>query len=92
MSLCGARSHFGDTDLDRDAFVALVRFVEEFDADDRTVLMIQIENNVGLLGLSLDHSARPPPRSSSRSRRRCEALSERGPASRPIPRTCDGPM
>ncbi|TDO49917.1 hypothetical protein EV643_105146 [Kribbella sp. VKM Ac-2527] len=55
-SISDTLTPFGDTDLDRDAFVALVRFVEEFDADDRTVLMIQIENEVGLLGSSRDHS------------------------------------
>lgn len=47
---------FGGTDLDLDAFLAVVRFVEEYDATDRTVLMIQIENEIGLLGSSRDHS------------------------------------
>ena len=47
---------FGPTDLDADAFHALVAHVEAIDSDRRTVLMIQIENEIGLLGSSRDHS------------------------------------
>jgi hypothetical protein len=47
---------FGPTDLDADAFHALVAHVEAIDSDHRTVLMIQIENEIGLLGSSRDHS------------------------------------
>jgi hypothetical protein len=50
-------SPFGETDLDLDAFVALMSFLEEFDEAERTVLMVQIENEIGLLGDSRDRSA-----------------------------------
>ena len=47
---------FGPTELDADAFHALVEYVEAIDSDQRTVLMIQIENEIGLLGASRDNS------------------------------------
>lgn len=47
---------FGPTELDADAFHALVEYVETIDSDHRTVLMIQIENEIGLLGASRDNS------------------------------------
>ncbi len=47
---------FGPTELDADAFHALVEYVETIDSDQRTVLMIQIENEIGLLGASRDNS------------------------------------
>ena len=43
---------------DARAFAALLRRVREIDDDDRTVLMVQVENEVGLLGSARDHS--PP--------------------------------
>lgn len=56
-SLTSTLTPFGSTDLDLDAFVALIRFVEEIDGEHRTVLMVQIENEIGLLGDSRDRSA-----------------------------------
>jgi hypothetical protein len=47
---------FGPTELDAPAFQALVEHVEQIDAEHRTVIMIQIENEIGLLGASRDHS------------------------------------
>lgn len=50
-------SPFGSTDLDLDAFMAVVQHVERIDGIERTVLMVQVENEVGLLGASRDRSA-----------------------------------
>jgi hypothetical protein len=47
---------FGPTELDAGAFHALVEYVETIDSDPRTVVMIQIENEIGLLGASRDNS------------------------------------
>jgi hypothetical protein len=55
-------------DADARAFAAMVARVEDFDAADRTVLMVQVQNEIGLLGCSRDHDshaerlfAGPPP-------------------------------
>jgi hypothetical protein len=50
-------SPFGAASREADAraFAALVRRIEEIDAQDRTVLMVQVENEPGLLGCSRDH-------------------------------------
>ena len=45
-----------NSDADAKAFSALVKHIREFDGSDHTVLMIQIENEVGILGDSRDHS------------------------------------
>jgi len=42
---------------DARAFAALLAHVESIDSTDRTVLMVQVENEVGLLGSARDHSA-----------------------------------
>ncbi|WP_285106427.1 DUF5597 domain-containing protein [Promicromonospora sp. MEB111] len=42
-------------EADAHAFAAMVQRVEEIDAQDRTVLMVQVENEPGLLGHSRDH-------------------------------------
>jgi len=41
---------------DARAFRALMRHLKEFDAQQQTVLMAQIENEVGILGAARDHS------------------------------------
>lgn len=53
----GTLSPFSQTTQDADAraFGELVKRVEGIDSVDRTVVMIQIENEVGLLGHSRDH-------------------------------------
>jgi len=43
-------------DADARAFAALMRHIREVDAEAHTVLMIQVENEVGVLGPSRDHS------------------------------------
>lgn len=43
-------------DLDAKAFTALMRHIREVDARDHTVLMMQVENEVGVLGDTRDHS------------------------------------
>ncbi|MCC4909226.1 DUF5597 domain-containing protein [Microbacterium sp. cx-59] len=63
-------SPFADTTRSADAraFAQMTRRVEEIDSLDRTVVMIQVENEIGLLGHSRDHgpganalfAARPP--------------------------------
>lgn len=48
----------GEANLEADAraFVALMQYLAEVDGRRHTVLMIQVENEVGLLGASRDHS------------------------------------
>ena len=41
----------------RSAFAALMQHIKEVDSRDHTVLMMQVENEVGVLGDSRDHSA-----------------------------------
>jgi beta-galactosidase GanA len=43
-------------DADARAFAALMRHIREVDGDAHTVLMIQVENEVGVVGPSRDHS------------------------------------
>lgn len=42
-------------DADAAAFAAFMSFLKEFDQDKQTVLMIQVENEVGLLGADRDY-------------------------------------
>ncbi|MCC2957402.1 DUF5597 domain-containing protein [Massilia sp. IC2-477] len=53
-------SPFGEATLaaDRKAFVALMRHIRNIDAARRTVIMVQVENEVGTYGLVRDHGAR----------------------------------
>jgi beta-galactosidase GanA len=44
-------------DADCRAFRALLRHLKEFDSQQQTVLMLQVENEVGILGAGRDHSA-----------------------------------
>ncbi|MBB5057985.1 hypothetical protein HDF16_002691 [Granulicella aggregans] len=44
-------------DADSRAFAALMQHIKEIDAEQHTVLMVQVENEVGILGASRDHSA-----------------------------------
>jgi beta-galactosidase GanA len=44
-------------DADARAFAALMQHIKEVDSKDHTVLMMQMENEVGVLGDSRDHSA-----------------------------------
>jgi len=44
-------------DADARAFQALMRHVKEFDMQQQTVLMVQVENEAGILGSGRDHSA-----------------------------------
>lgn len=44
------------TDADGRAFAALLAHLREVDMQDHTVLMMQVENEVGILGASRDHS------------------------------------
>lgn len=41
---------------DRKAFVRLMEFLEEYDSDEQTVIMVQVENEIGLLGAERDYS------------------------------------
>ena len=52
-------STLSDANLDADAraFAALMRHIREVDGDAHTVIMIQVENEVGVVGPSRDHSA-----------------------------------
>jgi hypothetical protein len=43
-------------EADARAFAALMRHIKEVDGRDHTVLMMQVENEVGVLGDSRDHS------------------------------------
>jgi hypothetical protein len=44
-------------EADRKAYTALLKHLSEFDAADRTVIMMQVENESGLLGSVRDYSA-----------------------------------
>lgn len=44
-------------DADASAFRALMRHLKEFDVRQQTVLMVQVENEVGILACGRDHSA-----------------------------------
>lgn len=54
----GALSAFGENTkkADAKAFARLMKYIREYDARDQTVLMIQVENETGLLGTSRDMS------------------------------------
>ena len=43
-------------DADARAFAALMKHIREVDGDEHTVIMMQVENEVGVLGVSRDHS------------------------------------
>ena len=43
-------------DADSRAFAALMKHIKETDDDQHTVLMVQVENEVGILGAARDHS------------------------------------
>src|SRR5215469_11222033 len=43
-------------DADSRAFRALLRHLKEFDSQQQTVLLVQVENEVGILGSGRDHS------------------------------------
>ena len=51
-------SHFTQelVDVEAKAFNALINRIKEIDSEERTVLMVQVENEVGLLGDSRDRS------------------------------------
>jgi len=53
-------SPFGEETLkaDRKAFVELMKHVRQIDEKDRTVIMVQVENEVGTYGLDRDYGAR----------------------------------
>jgi beta-galactosidase GanA len=53
-------SPFGDTTraADKKAFVALMEHIKKIDADKRTVIMVQVENEVGTYGVARDYAAR----------------------------------
>jgi len=53
-------SPFGEATLaaDRKAFVALMAHLRRIDADKRTVIMVQVENEVGTYRLARDHAPR----------------------------------
>ena len=55
----GALSAFGKNTLKADmtAFSALMRHIHEIDNTDQTILMMQVENETGILGNSRDQSA-----------------------------------
>ena len=52
-------SAFSETSREADArtFAALMRYVRSIDAHERTVLMVQVENEVGFIGQPADRSA-----------------------------------
>ncbi|MGD0571855.1 MAG: DUF5597 domain-containing protein [Sedimentisphaerales bacterium] len=52
-------SPFSESNCDADsrAFAALMRHIHQFDGDKRTVIMVQVENEVGMIPESRDHCA-----------------------------------
>jgi hypothetical protein len=59
MEIFSVIEGYGDATRDADAraFAALMRHIKEVDGRDRTVIMVQVENEVGVLGDSRDRSA-----------------------------------
>ena len=55
---CGAISCLSEAACDADAraFAALMRHIREIDGQEHTVIMVQVENETGLLGAGRDHS------------------------------------
>lgn len=53
-------SPFGEATLaaDRKAFVALMEHVKRIDGEQKTIIMVQVENEVGTYGLARDHGKR----------------------------------
>ena len=53
-------SPFGEATLvaDKKAFVALMEHIRTIDSDKRTVIMVQVENEVGTYGVARDYAAR----------------------------------
>ena len=53
-------SPFGEATLaaDKKAFVALMEHIKKIDSDKRTVIMVQVENEVGTYGVARDYAAR----------------------------------
>ncbi len=49
--------HEASQNADARAFAALMRHLRRVDSDERTVIMVQVENEVGLMPESRDHSA-----------------------------------
>jgi hypothetical protein len=43
-------------EADRKAFAALMKHIREIDESDRTVILVQVENEAGILGSARDHS------------------------------------
>jgi len=43
-------------EADRKAFAALMKHIREIDENDRTVILVQVENEAGVLGSARDHS------------------------------------
>jgi hypothetical protein len=43
-------------EADRKAFAALMKHIREIDENDRTVIVVQVENEAGVLGSARDHS------------------------------------
>jgi beta-galactosidase GanA len=58
-------------EADARAFSAFMRHLREVDSQSHTVLMVQVENEVGLLGDSRDRSAAADAAFAGRSRRSC---------------------
>ncbi|MFZ0664037.1 MAG: DUF5597 domain-containing protein [Acidobacteriaceae bacterium] len=44
-------------DADSTAFTALMKHLRQFDSEQRTVIMVQVENEVGMIPMARDHSA-----------------------------------
>jgi len=53
-------SPFGQDTLaaDKKAFVALMEHIKRIDGEDKTIIMVQVENEVGTYGLARDHGKR----------------------------------
>jgi hypothetical protein len=54
----GALSAFGENTMKADAkaYAELMKYIREYDADEQTVLMMQVQNETGVIGTSRDRS------------------------------------
>jgi hypothetical protein len=46
------------SDADARAFAALMRWLREYDSQQQTVVMVQVENEIGIIPEARDHSDR----------------------------------
>ena len=65
-------------DADAKAFAALLRWTRDYDSEKQTVVMVQVENEVGMIPEAMDHSAKSEAGVSQRSSREVDVTGGAG--------------